>query len=313
MRELLERAVYDQLASQRDLYVVLDCLPVAISWAALPSGEIQFMNRAFKRLFGYDDGSFKTVDEWIEHAYIAPADRAHARQRWQSLWRPRARGVSEVDAIELRVLCANGSVLTVQHRGILLHDISIGIATFEDVSSRKDAEEALRRISYEDALTGAGNRRALQARWLDETSSLDSSGDHMLAVLLIDLDDFKPVNDLMGHEVGDAVLTAVAGRLRECIRGSDLLFRIGGDEFVILLPGLSASSQVDVLCRRIEEAFAEPFAVGDHRIPLGATIGASLWPRDGAELRDLLRQADEALYRLKRTQKGGLEWYRAPR
>lgn len=312
LRELLDRATSGQIASQRDLYVVLDCLPMAISWAVLPSGEIQFMNRAFKRLFGYGDGSFRTVDEWIDHAYIDPAGRAHARQRWQNLWQPRASGISEVDAIELRVLCANGAVLTVQHRGILLHDVNFGIATFEDISSRKEAEEALRRISYEDALTGAGNRRALQARWLDETSSLASNGDQMLAVLLIDLDNFKPVNDQMGHEVGDAALTAVAERLRECVPGSDLLFRIGGDEFVILLPGLSAPSQVDALSRRIEQAFAEPFIAGDHTITLGATIGASLWPLDGADLRDLLRQADEALYRLKKTRKGGFAWSRTP-
>jgi len=312
MKELFKRANNRQGVSPRDLHIILDALPVPLSWALLPSGEIQFVNRAFKRVFGYGNDSFPTVDEWIHQAYIDDAERQLARERWQSLWKPQASGISEVDAIELRVRCADGSILTVQHRGILLHDIAIGVATFEDISAQKDAEKALHRISFEDPLTGTGNRRALQARWLEETSALAGDTTRLLAVLLIDLDDFKPVNDTMGHEIGDAVLKAVAGRLRECIRGNDLLFRIGGDEFVILLPGLSTPSQVEALCQRIGHAFDTPFVGADQPIFLGATIGAALWPQDGADLRELLRQADEALYRLKRKQKGGWEWYRVP-
>lgn len=304
MKELFERAENGKLVSPRDLHIILDAVPVPLSWALLPGGEIQFVNRAFKRVFGYGDDSFPTVDDWIELAYVDDAERELARQRWQRLWKPQASGISEIDPIELRVRCVNGSILTVQHRGILLHDIGIGIATFEDISARKEAEEALHRISFEDHLTGAGNRRALQARWLEETSIVGDAG-RLLVVLLIDLDDFKPINDSLGHEIGDAVLAAVAGRLRECIRGSDLLFRIGGDEFVILLPGLSAASQVDALCQRIRHALDAPFGDADQVIRVGATIGASLWPQDAADLRNLLRQADKALYRLK-------EWYRAP-
>lgn len=312
MKELFERAENGKLLSPRELHIILDAVPVPLSWALLPGGEIQFVNRTFKRVFGYGDESFPTVDDWIDRAYVDDAERELARHRWQHLWQPEASGISEVEVIELRVRCADGSVLTVQHRGILLHDIGIGIATFEDISARKQAEEALHRISFEDPLTGTGNRRALQARWLDETSSTAAAAGRLLAVLLIDLDDFKPVNDAMGHEIGDAVLAAVAGRLRECIRGSDLLFRIGGDEFVILLPDLRAPGQVEALCRRIGHAFDAPFGGADQAIRLGATIGASLWPQDGIDLRELLRQADEALYRLKRTRKGGWEWYRAP-
>jgi len=312
MKELFERAENGKLVSQRDLHIILDAVPIPLSWASLPEGEIQFVNRAFKRTFGYGDESFSKVDDWIDRVYVDAADRSEARQLWENLWTPKSRGISEVDALELRVLCADGVILTVLHRGILLHDIGIGIATFEDISARKQAEDALHRISFEDPLTGIGNRRALQARWLDETSIRSDSEDRFLAVLLIDLDDFKPVNDSLGHEVGDTVLSAVAKRLGECIRGSDLLFRIGGDEFVILLPGLRAPAQVAGLCRRIEQAFETPFDTADQTISLGATIGASLWPKDGTELRQLLRLADEALYRLKRTRKGGWQWFLDP-
>lgn len=313
MKELFERAENGKLTSRRDLHIILDALPVPLFWKLLSSGEIQFVNRAFKRTFGYDDHSFRTIDDWIEQACVLDTTPAEARKTWEALVpQVKTGAISEVDAMEVRVRCADGTLLTVQHRAILLHDIGIGIATFENITAHKKAEEALHRLSYNDPLTGAGNRRALQERWGAEIASLSAAGAPLLGVLLIDLDDFKPVNDTLGHDVGDAVLTLVAGRLRDCIRDSDLLFRIGGDEFVILLPGLQNHGQVEALCGRIAHSFDAPFDADGKVIPLGATIGASLWPRDGNDLRELLRQADEALYRVKKTRKGGWEWYHAP-
>ncbi|PZU68670.1 sensor domain-containing diguanylate cyclase [Sphingobium sp.] len=312
MKELFERAESGKIVSHRDLHIILDALPVPLSWASLPGGQIQFVNRAFKRVFGYGDDSFATFDDWIDRTYVDESGRDDARRRWSSLWTPEAAGISEVDPVELRVRCADGLVLTVQHRGILLHDIGIGIATFEDVSARKQAEDAVHRIAFEDPLTGVGNRRALQARWLDATCSEEGIEGQQIAILLIDLDDFKPVNDSMGHEAGDAVLEQVAVRLRECVRGSDLVFRIGGDEFVILLPDFHAHHEVEALCRRIGQSFDQPFTGNDKPAYIGASIGASLWPEDGKDLRKLLRHADEALYRLKKHGKGGWQWFSTP-
>ncbi|MCG6207472.1 sensor domain-containing diguanylate cyclase [Rhodopseudomonas sp. HC1] len=312
MKELFERAANGKLVSHRDLHIILDALPVPLSWALVPGGEIRFMNRAFKKTFGYTEESFRTVDEWIDQTYPVEADRQRARDHWEYLWKAQGNRIREIPPVEVSVRCADGTILTVQHRGILLHDIGIGIATFEDISARKAAEDALHRISFQDPLTGVGNRRALQARWVEETSTSANDNACPVAVLLIDLDDFKPVNDALGHDVGDALLTALADRLRACTRGSDLLFRIGGDEFVILLPGLGHRGQVGTLCRRIIRVLAEPFLVEGQSVAVGATIGASLWPQHGADLREVLRQADEALYRAKRRQKGGWEWFEAP-
>jgi diguanylate cyclase (GGDEF)-like protein/PAS domain S-box-containing protein len=312
LKELFERAENGKIVSHRDLHIILDAIPVPLFWKLIPSGEIQFVNRAFKRTFGYGDHSFRTVDDWIEQACIIEGSPADAREYWESLPTSQNATISEVDAMEVRVRCADGSVLTVQHRAILLHDISIGIATFEDITPHKKVEEALHRLSYHDPLTGAGNRRALHERWGAEVASLSAVGPPLLGVLLIDLDDFKPVNDTLGHEVGDVVLTVVAERLQDCIRDSDLLFRIGGDEFVILLPGLHTHDQVETLCNRIAHSFNDPFNAQGQVIQLGATIGASLWPTDGNDLRELLRQADKALYRVKKTKKGGGERYHAP-
>ncbi|CUX71026.1 MULTISPECIES: sensor domain-containing diguanylate cyclase [Agrobacterium] len=308
MKELFERAENGRLVSHRDLHIILDAVPVPLSWATLSDGRIQFVNRAFKRVFSYEDDSFLTVDDWIDNAYVDQSERADARQRWRTVWTIAEEGISEVDVQELRVCCGDGKILTVQHRGILLHDIGIGIATFEDVTARKVAEEALSRFSFEDPLTGAGNRRALQAQWSIETTAAAGEPSQHLAVLIVDLDDFKPINDTLGHDCGDAVLKAVACRLRECTRRSDLLFRIGGDEFVLLVPGLSVR-ETEIVCRRVGYAFDKPFKCAEMEVSVGATIGASLWPRDGDDLREVLRRADNALYRLKKTGKGGWEWY----
>lgn len=308
MKELFERAENGRLVSHRDLHIILDAVPVPLSWATLSDGRIQFVNRAFKRVFGYDDYSFLRVDDWIENAYIDHSERADARQRWQTVWTIADEGISEVEAQELRVCCVDGKILTVQHRGILLHDIGIGIATFEDVTVRKVAEEVLNRFSFEDPLTGAGNRRALQAQWTAETTAAAREAARLFAVLIIDLDDFKLINDTLGHDCGDAVLKAVACRLRECTRRSDLLFRIGGDEFVLLVPGLDIS-EAENLCRRVGYVFDKPFICAEMKVNVGATIGASLWRRDGDDLGEVLRHADKAMYRLKKTGKGGWEWY----
>jgi diguanylate cyclase (GGDEF)-like protein len=301
-----------QGVSRQNLLAILESVPTPLAWVSLPEGQIEFVNHAFTVAFGHIDDQCSNVDQWIERHYVSEKDRHRTRKLWQAIADANAAGRSEVDPVEIEIRGADGTVLTVQHRRIFLHDIGIGIATFEDISARRRAEEALHRLAFEDSLTGAGNRRALQARWLDEISSKISDRVNHLAILLVDLDNFKPINDSLGHDVGDETLAAVAERLRDCIRSSDLLFRIGGDEFVILLPGLHTTDQVESLCERIEAAFERPFALKGPEVSLGATIGVSLWPRDGSDLRLLLRRADEALYRTKKTNKGGWDWFEAP-
>lgn len=207
------------------------------------------------------------------------------------------------------VLCADGSVVATQHRGIVLHDLGIGIATFEDVSDRKRAEDMLKQIAYEDPLTGLANRRAMEMRW----SSLVTHGVHaspaMMAVMLIDLDDFKPINDVLGHAAGDLALLAVADRLRACVRADDLVSRLGGDEFVILVTDMPGPRQAEDLCNRIAKAFQQPFILDGREFVIGVSVGMSLYPQGASDLQNLLKQADEALYQIKRTGKGGWSWF----
>ncbi|MEO9340419.1 sensor domain-containing diguanylate cyclase [Mesorhizobium sp. SB112] len=310
MRELLDRAAEGAILSYRDLHIILDAVPTPISWATLPDQRIKFMNRSLTRTFGYRAGDLQSIDEWIETLYPRAEDRVAARTYWEELRLTEGVSISEGAAQELEIRCADGSLKTVQHRGIMLHEISVGIATFEDITDRKRAEDALRRIALEDVLTGLPNRRQLQERWLDEMQTADPF--RISSLLLIDLDGFKAINDRLGHDAGDAALVAVADRLRESVRAGDFVCRIGGDEFVVLLPGIHAHREVEQVCWRIGASLSAPIHIQGRVVSIGASIGASLYPQDGDNLQELMKRADEAMYRRKADRKGGWEWFRVP-
>jgi diguanylate cyclase (GGDEF)-like protein len=154
--------------------------------------------------------------------------------------------------------------------------------------------EALRSMAHTDALTGLPNRRGL-ALQLD-AALRHTAPDRALAVYLIDLDGFKPVNDRFGHDVGDALLVAVAARLRGAVRGSDVVARLGGDEFVVLAAGLPDDAAARQIGTKLLETAQVPFEIGAHRCEIGMTIGYALAPQDGRDADGLLKRADAAMY-----------------
>jgi diguanylate cyclase (GGDEF)-like protein len=154
--------------------------------------------------------------------------------------------------------------------------------------------EALRALAHTDALTGLPNRRGLQERL---AVVLPLARPHqLLAVFLLDLDGFKPVNDRHGHDVGDALLIAVGQRLQGQLRGSDVVARLGGDEFVVLAGGLADEAAARGLGQKMLAAFDEPFVALGQRCDVGLTIGYALAPLDGVTADDLIKRADAAMY-----------------
>ncbi len=176
-------------------------------------------------------------------------------------------------------------------RVLSLRQAAVQAAAWRDRQER----DALHRMAHSDALTGLANRRGMQAalqRALDECPP-----GRMVAVFLLDLNGFKQVNDSHGHNIGDALLVAIAKRLQAKLPASDTLARLGGDEFVVISPGLAERSQAQAVGERLLDAFATPFRLGALNVEVGVALGQALAPQDGQDPTLLLQTADAAMYR----------------
>jgi len=192
--------------------------------------------------------------------------------------------------------------------------------TIQDITERKHAEEQIRLLAYYDALTGLPNRRFFLQQ-LEQALVFANRNDRMLAVLFLDLDRFKLVNDTLGHGVGDRLLQDVADRLLRCVRRSDclaradedcppsLVSRLGGDEFTIMLSDIEHFQDVAKIARRILEAVSVPYSLEGQEVFVSTSIGISLYPFDASTASDLIRNADGAMYQAKEQGRNGYQIY----
>lgn len=171
--------------------------------------------------------------------------------------------------------------------------------TFEDIDEQKRKAEQTQYEARHDVLTGLTNRRALEDNACSAIEQAQKENESV-AVIYIDLDNFKAINDVWGHPAGDELLKQLAYRLQGCIRKSDTLSRFGGDEFVLLLPSLKTHDEAKVIAKRILDACRIPFAINDQEIILSGSLGISFFPEDGSDYSELLRSADAAMYEAKR-------------
>ena len=182
------------------------------------------------------------------------------------------------------------------------------IGLFSDITSVKQTQEQLYHLANYDSLTGLANRRFFTDRLEQSLQEARRSGE-MVAVMFIDQDSFKLINDNMGHRAGDAVLRAVADRIRENVRDSDTVARMGGDEFTIVLPRLRNSQNAAVVAQKILARVAEPIALADQELFTSSSIGIAIFPEDASDMEGLLHSADTALYRAKQRGKNGYQFY----
>jgi diguanylate cyclase (GGDEF)-like protein/PAS domain S-box-containing protein len=169
----------------------------------------------------------------------------------------------------------------------------VGIIT--DISERKASEERVRHLAHHDALTHLPNRLSLQER-LKQALSFAWRHDKLIAVMLIDLDNFKTINDTLGHQVGDQLLIHVAQRLTEAVRTSDIVARLGGDEFVVVLPEIEDDTDAATVADKILLSVTRPYQVSGHDLRTSPSIGICMYPEDATEFDDLMKKADLAMY-----------------
>lgn len=168
-----------------------------------------------------------------------------------------------------------------------------------EIAERKLAEERIRHMAQHDALTGLPNRALLHDR-LDQALVQARRHNHQVAVMFLDLDRFKSINDTLGHEVGDSLLREVARRLRGAVRAADTVGRLGGDEFVVVLHEVADADAAAHVAEKILAAFAQPVLIGPHALCAATSIGIALYPAHGDESHALVRAADMAMYLAKR-------------
>jgi len=184
------------------------------------------------------------------------------------------------------------------------------VANFTDISTSKEAADRLAQLAYHDPLTHLPNRLALDAQLTQALRICEREG-RQLALMLIDLDNFKNINDSLGHHIGDELLKGVALRLRECVRSSDLVARLGGDEFVVVLPEIDGPLTAARVASKIQSNLAECYVVADHVLYATPSIGISLYPGDGPDGITLLRNADSAMYHAKNSGRNNHQFYTA--
>lgn len=177
-------------------------------------------------------------------------------------------------------------------------EITSYLAMAQDVTGRRQAETQLQHLARHDALTGLPNRSWLQEQLKSALAMAQRSGG-IMALLFIDLDRFKKINDSLGHHVGDGALIEVARRLTEALRSSDLVARLGGDEFVVLLPQVAHASDVEDVAAKLVERLRLPLQVGPHELRVTPSIGVAVYPQHGHDAETLMRHADQAMYRVK--------------
>ncbi|MGH8576844.1 MAG: putative bifunctional diguanylate cyclase/phosphodiesterase [Gammaproteobacteria bacterium] len=305
----------DALRDSRERFAALvHALGVVVFEADLPERRITFISDQAERLFGYPEASWlgadgRGFDFWSAHVH--PEDRERASELSQ---RETAAGRDHV--FEYRFMSATGTVLWIREYATVscehgrpakarcvLVDITAAKEAQEEALGRahaglRDSEARLKHYAYHDALTALPNRALLCDR-LEQALAQGRREDHPVALLSLDLDRFKVINDTLGHPVGDQLLRGVGGRLRDLLREGDTVARLGGDEFVVLLPRIHTESDAAQVAAKAIAEIATPFAVLGHELHVSASVGVSLFPRDGGDPETLIKYADTALYEAK--------------
>lgn len=178
--------------------------------------------------------------------------------------------------------------------GEITHYCSI----FADITERRAAEEAICRLTYNDPLTDLPNRRAFMER-LEDSLVISRKNNQLCAILFLDLDNFKDINDTLGHDIGDAVIKETASRLKMCIREDDLIARLGGDEFTVCLTDMNSAEDASTVAQKLLDAMSSPFILDEERLYFSFSIGIALFPEHGETTQELLKHADQAMYHAK--------------
>ncbi len=292
----LKEAEMALAASRARLEALLDAQSRAdIGLFVIEEGRVIFANEALCRLFGYTLEEVRALSSYLELAH--PVDRQriadnHQRRLMGEIFPNRYDIAIITKAGERREVEITASPISTEGRpGVLVVTI--------DNTERKQALARVQYLALHDQLTGLANRVLFFDRLNAAIDATQRRGG-AFALLYLDLDDFKPINDTFGHEAGDHALCTVAGRLKECVRVTDTVARLGGDEFVLMIHDTAEEFAAATVAHKVTAAITKSFAINGEQRALGCSIGMVLFPRHGSDADTLMRRADEAMYGAKR-------------
>jgi diguanylate cyclase (GGDEF)-like protein/PAS domain S-box-containing protein len=265
-------------------------------------GEILEVNQAGSRLLGMPP---ETIVGRSLFSLFMPSCAPILLHRFHT--RPEDRHPEEMDLLTIGGIPL---LVEVDSQSIDFRGKPATALAMRDLSDRKRNEAKIRHLAHHDALTDLPNRSLLQDRLTRALDDAAQSGDRM-AILYLDLDRFKPVNDVLGHAGGDALLIAVSGRLVAELRSRDTVARVGGDEFVIVATDVRDLDRVSALATRLIQQISQPFQIEGRQAEIGVSIGVAIYPDDGITPETLLRAADTAMYRAKEEKRGSLRFFEA--
>jgi len=301
-RKAAETALAD---SRLRLQTIIEAEPECVKQLAA-DGTLLQMNRA-----GLDMIEADSAEQVIGHkvtGVIAPASRKDFMALTQRVF------AGGQGTLAFEIIGLKGSRRWLETHAVPLRDtqgkITSLLSITRDITERKAASEHIQHLAHHDALTGLANRALLHER-LAQAILLAQRKNEPLAVIFIDLDRFKHVNDSLGHQAGDCLLVEVAQRLQTCVRTSDTLARLGGDEFVLVLLDITGSHDATHVVQKIFTALQQPFLLEDREVTVTPSIGISLFPEDGRNADELIRNADTAMYQAKEAGRNSFHFYTA--
>ncbi|MBI5938516.1 MAG: PAS domain S-box protein [Betaproteobacteria bacterium] len=259
-----------------------------------PTGRIEWLNAAFSRLSGYSADEALGRTPRLLHS--GQQDKAYYQKLWQTIL------AGETWSAETVERHKDATLFTVQQTITPIRDrqgkISHFVSIMEDITAKKATEAIIHRMAHFDALTDLPNRATFDDR-LSQAIAMAKRGEHQVALLFLDLDKFKSINDSLGHHVGDLLLKGVAQRLLDCVRETDTVARLAGDEFTVILPQVETEADAEAVAQKIINRLTEPFLLDGHEVRTAASIGIALYPSHAQDEEALIRLADSAMYAAK--------------
>jgi diguanylate cyclase (GGDEF)-like protein/PAS domain S-box-containing protein len=293
--------------SEERLRAIIDQSPIGMAFSR--EGVTVDVNSAYRQMFGFDRAAQLRGQRVIEH--IAPQCRDDVEDRIQR----RMQGLPTAPTYETVGLRKDGSQfpLSITSKRIKVKEGPLTTAFLTDITERKKSEAAINHLAFFDHLTDLPNRRLFVDR-LQQALAVGARSGKEGALLFIDLDHFKTLNDTRGHEVGDLLLQLAAQRLRHCLRAGDTVARLGGDEFVIMLDGmndnaLQMAEQIDIVSDKIVATLREPYSLAGHDYAITCSIGATLFKGAKHSAEELLKQADIAMYQAKKDGRNTMRFF----